>query len=38
MVEGEEPLIKIIGVHGPEKAKKIVKAAIDDYNNAFGRD
>ncbi len=38
MVEGEEPLIKIIGVHGPEKAKKIVEAAIKDYNIAFGRD
>lgn len=38
MVEGEEPLIKIIGVHGPEMAKKIVQAAIDDYSIAFGRD
>ena len=38
MVEGEKPLIKIIGVHGPEKAKRIVEAAIEDYNIAFGRD
>ncbi|MFN2302682.1 MAG: inorganic pyrophosphatase [Anaerolineales bacterium] len=38
MVEGEEEHIKIIGVHGPEKAKKIVEAAIEDYNIAFGRD
>jgi inorganic pyrophosphatase len=37
MVEGEEPGIEIIGVYGPEKAKKIVQAAIEDYNDAFGR-
>ena len=37
MVEGEEPGIEIIGVFGPEKAKKIVQAAIKDYNDAFGR-
>ncbi len=36
MVEGQEPDIKIIGAFGAEKAKKIVKAAIDDYNDAFG--
>jgi inorganic pyrophosphatase len=38
MVEGEEHTIEIIGVYGPEKAKKIVQAAIEDYNDAFGRD
>jgi len=37
MVEGEEPGIEIIGVYGPEKAKKIVQAAIEDYDDAFGR-
>lgn len=37
MVEGEEQGIEIIGVFGPEKAKKIVRAAIDDYHDAFGR-
>jgi len=37
MVEGKEPDIKIIGVSGPNKAKKIVTAAIKDYQNAFGQ-
>jgi inorganic pyrophosphatase len=36
MVEGQEPDIKIIGSYGAEKAKKIVNAAIEDYNDAFG--
>lgn len=36
MVEGEEPKIEIIGVFGPEKAKRIVDAAIKDYDDAFG--
>lgn len=37
MVEGEKPNIEIIGVFGSEKAKKIINAAIEDYNEAFGR-
>jgi len=37
MVEGEKPNIEIIGVFGSEKAKKIINAAIEDYNDAFGR-
>lgn len=37
MVEGEEHTIEILGVDGPEKAKKIVQAAIEDYEDAFGR-
>lgn len=36
MVEGKEAGIKIIGSFGAEKAKKIVNASIDDYNDAFG--
>jgi len=36
MVEGEEPKIEIIGVFGPEKAMKIVNAAIVDYQTTFG--
>jgi inorganic pyrophosphatase len=36
MVEGEEPKIEILGVLGADKAKKIVNAAIEDYNDAFG--
>ena len=36
MVEGKDPGIEIIGVSGPNKAKKIVAAAIKDYQNAFG--
>jgi inorganic pyrophosphatase len=36
MVEGKEASIKIIGSFGAEKAKKIVNASIDDYNDAFG--
>ena len=35
MVEGKDPGIEIIGVSGPNKAKKIVAAAIKDYQNAF---
>ena len=38
MVEGEEHTIEIIGTYGPEKAKKIIQAAIEDYNDAFGRE
>lgn len=37
MVEGEEPGIEILGAYGPEKAKKIVQAAIEDYIDAFGQ-
>ena len=37
MVEGKDPGIEIIGVSGPNKAKKIVTAAIKDYQNAFGQ-
>lgn len=36
MVEGQEAEIKIIGSFGEEEAKKIVNAAIEDYNDAFG--
>jgi len=36
MVEGKEPDIKVIGAFGSDKAKKIVNAAIEDYNDAFG--
>ncbi len=36
MVEGQEPRIKLIGVSGPKKAKKIVEAAIEDYKDAYG--
>ncbi len=38
MVEGEEHTIEIIGTYGPEKAKKIIQAAIEDYDDAFGRE
>ncbi len=38
MVEGEEHTIDIIGTYGPEKARKIIQAAIEDYNDAFGRE
>ncbi|MFW5713572.1 MAG: inorganic pyrophosphatase [Brevefilum sp.] len=38
MIEGEEHTIEIIGTYGPEKAKKIIQAAIKDYNDAFGRE
>ncbi len=36
LVEGQEPGIRILGVAGHEKAKKIVQAAILDYETAFG--
>jgi inorganic pyrophosphatase len=36
MVEGQKANIEILNVSGSEKAKKIVKAAIEDYNDAFG--
>ncbi|MBW6466753.1 MAG: inorganic pyrophosphatase [Brevefilum sp.] len=36
MVEGREANMEIIGSFGAEKAKKVVKAAIEDYNDAFG--
>jgi len=38
MVEGMKQGIEIIGVIGPNKAKKIVSAAIKDYLNAFGQE
>lgn len=38
MVEGEEHTIEILGTFGPNKAKMIVQAAIEDYNDAFGRE
>jgi len=38
MVEGMKQGIEIIGVIGPNKAKKIVSAAIKDYQNAFGQE
>jgi inorganic pyrophosphatase len=37
MVGGKEPDIQIIGVVGPNKAKKIVTAAIEDYKDTFGQ-
>jgi len=37
MIEGMKQGIEIIGVSGPNKAKKIVTAAIKDYQNAFGQ-
>jgi inorganic pyrophosphatase len=37
MVEGQEQLIKILNVDGQAKAKKIVQAAIEDYNETFGQ-
>lgn len=37
MVEGQEAEIQILGAFGAEKAKKIVKAAIKDYDDAFGQ-
>jgi len=37
MVGGKEPDIEILGVVGPNKAKKIVSAAIEDYQDVFGR-
>ncbi len=37
MVEGQEAEIEILNASGAEKARKIVQAAIDDYDEAFGR-
>jgi inorganic pyrophosphatase len=37
MVEGQKANIEILDVSGPAKAKMIVNAAIEDYNDAFGR-
>jgi inorganic pyrophosphatase len=37
MVEGQEAEIQILGAFGAEKAKKIVKSAIKDYDDAFGQ-
>ena len=37
MMGEKEPDIQIIGVVGPNKAKKIVTAAIEDYKNTFGQ-
>ena len=36
MVEGQEPGITILNVAGPDKAKKVVQAAMEDYLDAFG--
>ena len=36
MIEGQEPAIQIIGASDADLAKKIVNAAIDDYNETFG--
>lgn len=36
MVEGQKAGIEILAVEGPEKARKIVSAAIADYSDAFG--
>lgn len=36
LVEGEKPGIKIIGEYGATKAKQIVKASMEDYQDAFG--
>ena len=38
MVEDQKPGIEILDVFGSEKAKKIIQAAMQDYNEAFGRD
>lgn len=38
MIEGQKPGIEILTVSGPEKAKKIILAAMEDYNNAYGRE
>ena len=37
MVKGEEPKIEIIGVSDHNKAQQIVDAAIQDYQDAFGK-
>lgn len=37
MVEDQEPGIEIIDVFDAEKAKKIIQAAMQDYNETFGR-
>ncbi len=37
MIKGQEQLIKILKVAGQAKAKQIVQAAIEDYNEAFGQ-
>lgn len=37
MVEGQEAEITLLKTTGPDKAKKIIKAAMEDYNDAFGR-
>lgn len=37
MVEGQEAEIKLLATLGPAKAKKIIKAAMEDYNDAFGQ-
>jgi inorganic pyrophosphatase len=36
MLPGQEQLIKILNVDGREKAKKIVEAAMLDYQENFG--
>lgn len=37
MIKGQEQQIKILKVAGQAKAKQIVQAAIEDYNEAFGQ-
>jgi inorganic pyrophosphatase len=37
LIEGEKKNIEMIGVYGPDKAKKIISAAIEDYNETFGQ-
>ena len=37
MVEGQEAEIKLLDTTGPEKARKIILAAMEDYNDAFGQ-
>jgi len=36
LIEGEKKNIEMIGVFGLKKAKQIVTAAMEDYNEAFG--
>ncbi len=36
MVRGQQAPVEILGAEGADKAKAIVQAAIDDYNETFG--
>jgi inorganic pyrophosphatase len=38
MIPGQEQMIKILNVEGHKKAKKIVEAAMADYDDLFDRD